>query len=57
MIIHADMLLRTRKELEYRLDVICATKGAYTEVYEHKLKTFESFTASHSEVIVSVQLI
>jgi hypothetical protein len=54
MIIHADMLLRTWKELEYRLD-ICATKGAHTEVYKGKLKkTFESFTTSHSKVHVSI---
>jgi hypothetical protein len=54
MLIHADMLLRTWKELEYRLDVICATKSAHTEVYEGKLKTSESFTTSHSEMNVSI---
>jgi hypothetical protein len=31
MIIQADMLLKTWKELEYRLDVFSATKGAHTE--------------------------
>jgi hypothetical protein len=52
MVIHADMLLRTWKELEYRPDVICATKSAHTEVYEGKLITFESFITSHSEMFV-----
>jgi hypothetical protein len=31
--IPADMLHRTWQELEYRLDVLCATKGANMEVY------------------------
>jgi hypothetical protein len=31
--IPADMLHRTWKELEYRLDVLRATKGAHLEVY------------------------
>jgi hypothetical protein len=31
--IPADMLHRTWQELEYRLDVICATNGAHIEVY------------------------
>jgi hypothetical protein len=31
--IPADMLHRTRQELEYRLDVLRATKGAHIEVY------------------------
>jgi len=52
MIIHADMLLRTWKELEYRQDG--STKSVHTEVYEGKLKTSESFTTSHSEVHVSI---
>jgi hypothetical protein len=29
----SDMLHRTWQELEYRLDVLCATKGAHIEVY------------------------
>jgi hypothetical protein len=31
--ITADMLHRTWQELEYRLDVFCATKGAHIKVY------------------------
>jgi hypothetical protein len=31
--IPADMLRRTWQELEYRLDVLRATKGAHIEVY------------------------
>jgi hypothetical protein len=31
--IPADMLHRTWQELEYRLDVLRATKGAHIEVY------------------------
>lgn len=30
--VHADMLLRTWQELEYRLDIVRATKGAHIEV-------------------------
>ena len=41
MNIHADMLLRTRQELDYQLDIICATKGAHSEVYYGKLKTLK----------------
>jgi hypothetical protein len=29
----ADMLHRTWQELEYHLDLLCATKGAHIEVY------------------------
>jgi hypothetical protein len=29
----ADMLLRTQQQLQYRLKVVRATKGAYTELY------------------------
>jgi hypothetical protein len=32
-IIPADMLHRTWQELEYRLDILRATKGAHIEVY------------------------
>jgi hypothetical protein len=42
------------KDLEYRQDGICSTKGAHTQVYEGKLKTLESFTTSHSEVHVPI---
>jgi hypothetical protein len=33
MDIHGDMLLRTWQELEYRMDVVRATKAAHIEVY------------------------
>jgi len=33
MTIHADMLLRTWQVLDYQLDIVRATKGAYSEVY------------------------
>jgi hypothetical protein len=39
--IHADMFLRTWQELDYRLDIVCASKGAYTEVYYGRLKTLK----------------
>jgi hypothetical protein len=41
MTIHADMLLRTWQVLDYQLDIICATKGAHSEVYDGKLKTLK----------------
>ncbi|PNF14255.1 hypothetical protein B7P43_G12204, partial [Cryptotermes secundus] len=31
--IPVDMLLRTWQQLEYHLDILCATKGAHIEVY------------------------
>ena len=39
--IHADMLLRTWQELDYKLDIIHANKGAHNEVYYGKLKTLK----------------
>ena len=47
---HANMLLRTWQQLEYRLDIVPATKVVHSEVYKGKLQNFESLTISHNVV-------